>query len=418
MSWTTAADIKAQLARRWERGEILAARLSGEPLFPLGLRLKRATSSDFSERFDAVRVWAQALRAGSSEQRGYGYQIQWQSIQHRVHGRNALPRAVSVPSEQDALQLLGRKRDAERFDQLCEQTLTRFSALREWIIRRPLTLLERADEWPRILAVLTQFQDHPRPGCYLRQIDIPGVDTKFIENRRGLFSELLDAILPSAAINAQATGTRQFNQRYGLRDEPALVRFRLLDPALYIQGLSDLSLPPEQLAALELPVERVFITENRINGLAFPDTRGALVIFGLGYGLERLAEIPWLQRTAVHYWGDIDSHGFAILDRCRSLLPQTQSLLMDRATLIAHRALWGQEASKQRFRNDLDHLAEPEHALYDDLRHDRLGDRIRLEQERTGFGWVLERVKALESATIDEPGSVGMSLSRPTGNPP
>lgn len=399
MGWTTAADLKAQLCRRWERGEILAARLSGEPLFPLGLRLKRPSSGDFSEHFDAVRVWVQRLRAGSSEQRGYGYQIQWQSIQHRVHGRNALPRAVSIPSEQDALKLLGRERDAERFDQLCEQTLKSFPVLRQWIIRRPLTLLERADEWPRILAVLAQFQAQPRPGCYLRQIDIPGVDTKFIETRRGLISELLDAVLPASAIDTRASGARQFNQRYGLREEPALIRFRLLDPALYIRGLSDLSLPPEQFAALAPPVERVFITENRINGLAFPDSRGALVIFGLGYGLERLAEIPWLQQSSLHYWGDIDSHGFAILDRCRALLPGTQPLLMDRATLIAHRALWGQEPSSQRFRNDLEHLDDPERALYDDLREDRLGERVRLEQERIGFGWVLAYVKALESAS-------------------
>jgi hypothetical protein len=30
------------------------------------------------------------------------------------------------------------------------------------------------------------------------------------------------------------------------------------------------------------PLERVFITENEINGLAFPDVPGSLVIFGLG----------------------------------------------------------------------------------------------------------------------------------------
>jgi hypothetical protein len=402
MDWTTAAELRAQLCRRWERGEILAARLAGEPLFPLGLRLKRPSSRELSEHFDAVRTWVQALRAGSIEQRSFGYAIQWQSIQHRVHGRNSLPRAVSIPSEQDALRLLGRQRDAERFDQLCDQTLTSFPALRDWIIRRPLTLLERADEWPKILSVLAEFRAHPRPGCYLRQIDIPRIDTKFIETRRGLISELLDAVLPPSAIDRQATGARQFNQRYGLREEPALIRFRILDPALAIRGLTDLSLPPEQFAALALPIERVFITENRINGLAFPESRGAIVIFGLGYGLERLAEIPWLQRPPVHYWGDIDSHGFAILDRCRALLPHTRSLLMDRATLLAHRTQWGKEPSTQRHRNDLEHLSEPEQALYDDLRRDRLGDRVRLEQERIGFNWVLAQVKALEFAA-DEP---------------
>jgi hypothetical protein len=36
----------------------------------------------------------------------------------------------------------------------------------------------------------------------------------------------------------------------------------------------------------------VLVTENEINGLAFPDVTGGIVIFGLGYGLDRLSEIP------------------------------------------------------------------------------------------------------------------------------
>src|SRR5690606_29459405 len=99
---------------------------------------------------------------------------------------------------------------------------------------------------------------------YLRQLDIPGVDTKFIEAHRGLLMELLDVVLPEAAVDRTAVGVRAFNARYGLRSEPALMRFRLLDPALYVQGrLSDLSLPAEEFAALELGVRRVVITENR-----------------------------------------------------------------------------------------------------------------------------------------------------------
>lgn len=39
----------------------------------------------------------------------------------------------------------------------------------------------------------------------------------------------------------------------------------------------------------------------------------------------------------VHYWGDLDTHGSAILDRLRAWLPQTRSFLMDRETLLDHR---------------------------------------------------------------------------------
>jgi hypothetical protein len=169
----------------------------------------------------------------------------------------------------------------------------------------------------------------------------------------------------------------------------------LLDPALYVQGrLSDLSLPAEEFAALELVVRRVFITENRTNGLAFPPCRDAMVVFGLGYGLERLAEVGWLRSVDVHYWGDIDTHGFGILNRLRARLPEARSFLMDRPTLEAHRALWGQEPAERRYASDVSRLTAEERALFEDLKLDRLGERVRLEQERVGFGWLEAALRA------------------------
>jgi hypothetical protein len=81
--------------------------------------------------------------------------------------------------------------------------------------------------------------------------------------------------------------------------------------------------------------------------LAFPHLAGSMVVFGAGYGFEVLAGAHWLQERSVYYWGDIDTHGFAILDQLRAQLPQVQSLLMDRATLLAHHSQWGEEHSIQ-----------------------------------------------------------------------
>ena len=113
-----------------------------------------------------------------------------------------------------------------------------------------------------------------------------------------------------------------------------------------------------------------------------------MVVFGLGYGLERLAEVDWLRRVAVHYWGDIDTHGFGILNRLRANLPEARSFLMDRATLQAHRALWGREPADRRYTGDTSRLKRDEYALFEDLLADRDGERVRLEQERIGYGWL------------------------------
>ncbi len=117
-----------------------------------------------------------------------------------------------------------------------------------------------------------------------------------------------------------------------------------------------------------------------------------MVIFGAGYGFDVLAEANWLCSCRIHYWGDIDTHGFAILDQLRNFLPKADSFLMNRKTFLAHQVHWTEEP--QPTTSDLARLTPEENSLYDDLRRDQLGRRLRLEQERVGFAW-LEKALAL-----------------------
>jgi hypothetical protein len=362
--------------RHWDSGRLLAAGIA----FPHELHLKGPDTRALSDRFDEVRHWIRELE---SERR---YAIEWREINHRLLGRNRVPARIVVPGEREALELIGKTDDAARFRSLAAITLEKLPELGAWLAQRPLTALQNAVDWECILAVLVWFRGHPRSGLYLRQLDIAGVDTKFIETRKPLLAELLDIVLPP--LDQCATAPRNFEQRYGLASKPSQIRFRILDARLAIHGLTDLAVPAREFAGLDLPVERVFITENEINGLAFPAVPGSLVIFGLGYGLDRLAEVRWLHERALHYWGDIDTYGFHILDRLRALFPNAQSFLMDRETLVEHASLWVREGNP--YDGELLRLNPAERALYDDLRRNRLGDRVRLEQERIPYGW-LER---------------------------
>jgi len=126
-----------------------------------------------------------------------------------------------------------------------------------------------------------------------------------------------------------------------------------------------------------------FITENEINFLAFPSVRGSLVIFGAGYGFEMLSRAKWLSGCHIYYWGDIDTHGFAILDQLRSVFSNVRSFLMDRNTLMAFSSFWGKE--EKQITRDLPRLNPDELALYNDLRDNRIRQNLRLEQEMIGF---------------------------------
>ena len=388
-NWTTPAELRARVLREWARGRLLSAALVGEAIYPWRIPLKGPNASSLADRFDDARQWIRKLSEAAKVDGKPGYRLEFQEINHRQLGRNHVPIAAWLDTETDALALIGKRREAAHFHALAGSIAGDFPALRDWIARRPLRVLEHAEDWPRLLGVVGWILAHPRSHVYLRQIDVPEVHSKFIERNRALLAELLDLVLPEASLNASAaSGAAGFERRYGFRAKPALIRFRLLDAALAarMQGLTDLTVPHDEFARLSLAVRRVFITENEINFLAFPRLPGSLVIFGAGYGFDSLAEASWLADRDVYYWGDLDTHGFAILDQLRGHFPQAHALLMDRATLMAHRPLWGREDSPTH--RELSRLHPDEASLYDDLRHDRIASALRLEQEHIGYAWV------------------------------
>ena len=383
MKLTTAAELAAQVQRHWDRGDILRSVVTTEALFPLRLRLTAPTPSDIAERFDDVRNWSAALRAVP------GYRVEMQTVRHRVQGANAHPIQVWVDTLNDAVTVIDKGDELARFAGLVATTSTRRKALLPWLARNPLQALALSEVWTRLLDIVDWLDAYPRPGVYIRQVDVPGVHSKFIEAHRGVLTELFDLALPADVIDFSALGVNQFARRYGFRDKPQRVRFRMLDPAhpLLPRALeSDVTLDAESFVRLDPPVSTVFIAENEINFLAMPEIRNALVIFGAGYGFNAITQATWLSRCRVLYWGDIDTHGFAILDQLRATLPHAQSFLMDRQTLLAFPEQWGIEAQPARV--ELSRLTAPEQLLFDDLRDNRIANNLRLEQERIGFGYV------------------------------
>ncbi len=394
MTWTGPNELKAQLARLWERGELLRDAVTGHLRFPLRLSLKSPNSTDITNRFNEVRKWATELAAID------GVQVEWQECRHRVQGVQKMPANVWIETLDDALNWLGKRKDWQRFWlQVCNTRQTH-PALLPWLEKRPLRALELIDVWSQLLSVVSWLLDHPRPGIYLRQVDLPGVHSKFIETHRAVLIELLDLVLPAHALDIEKTGISQFAARYGFLEKPTRIRFRVLDPTLQIvcgSTCPDVTLDADSFSRLNLAVQRVFITENEINFLAFPQVTNAIVIFGAGYGWEALARSQWLRDCSIHYWGDIDTHGFAILDQLRSHFDHVMSLLMDRATLDAHTTLWGREDKPQHA--DLLRLTAEERSLYDDLRDNRICAGLRLEQEHISFQWLAHHLQQLTGVT-------------------
>ena len=393
MRWTTPTDLQAQVHKLWDRGLLLASVAGGESVFPRRLALKGPDSRALGERFSEVRDWIAGLVANEGL-----YRIEWRSVNHRVLGANRIPSAIWIDTLEQALGLIGKHRAAERFAGMVERTRETRAELIPWLAKRPLRALALAEEWPQLLAIVDWLSKHPRPEVYLRQVDLPGVHTKLIEGHRGVLAEFFDLVLPEEAIDATHTGAFGFCRRYGFLDKPARVRFRMLDPTVRLLPMAsdqDITLTQAAFSSLAPPVTTVFITENEINFLAFPNVRDSMVIFGAGYGFANLIAAHWLQEKNILYWGDIDTHGFAILNQLRGFFPHTVSFLMDRETLLAHRQFWGSEPQPQT--GDLLRLTTEEQTLYDQLRQHTWGVSVRLEQEKIGFRCLAAALQKLRS---------------------
>ena len=114
--------------------------------------------------------------------------------------------------------------------------------------------------------------------------------------------------------------------------------------------------------------------------------RNSVVIFGLGYGVDSLAHIPWLKDCRLFYWGDIDSHGFGILSRLRHYFPAVTALMMDEQSLRLHEHLCVTEPKNARCQSALTGLNDAEQQLYQQLQQ----SHQRLEQERLPMGYVMQ----------------------------
>ncbi|MFD2028380.1 Wadjet anti-phage system protein JetD domain-containing protein [Promicromonospora aerolata] len=390
--WTTPSDIAAKVRRRWEDGSLLRALAAGDPFPVLDIPVHGPSAADLGERFDEARDWVASLDAGSRG--GRAYDLVSTSVGGRNIGRTELPGRAVVASYDQAWRLLGVLDDVAAFGRvltIADQVLPD-DAVRAWVLEKPLRALALEPEWPAITAAYRWLRDNRGSGRYLRQVDAPGVDTKLVERHRPVLAEML-------GVASRAAG---FTTDLGLSAKPAMVRLRCAPGLLGLPDVvTDVTLRLDEARQLApRAITQALIVENEVTYLSVPVPVGGLVLWGKGFDVDQPASLPWLRDTHVTYWGDLDTHGFAILDRLRAWLPQARSVLMDRDTLLAHEERWGQEDRPTAAA--LTRLTEAEAALYAELVTDRHGTRVRLEQERIDWAWASGQLPARPAGEAPE----------------
>jgi hypothetical protein len=321
---------------------------------------------------DCVRAWISAWKFW----KGSGSLV-WSERHWRSLGTQSVPEKLILEGSDYVAKWVDQaarwSRAVDRFKILVQ----RWPVLIDTLPRHFNILADYTEsDFLNISEILSWLCANPHSHLYIRQVPIAGIDSKWLESHKGIVCDLFAAIQGT-------TEDHDFFKCCGFRPQPQLIRMRILDPDLRNQlgGLGDISAPLEEVASLGITPCITFIVENIQTALAFNDLKNSVVLMGLGYGVDVLGKIPWLCHTQCIYWGDMDTHGFAILNRARSYLPHLETVLMDEATLLSHRELWVEE-KKQYASSELPLLTSTEQMLFQALKNNTWGHHVRLEQER------------------------------------
>ena len=347
-----------------------------ENTWPLEITLGIPTENQAQKQVEDVRAWVTAWQSW----RGMG-SLSWIDRRWRNLGVQRLPHKLLLRSPDEVAQWVGEADRWARARQRYKEIIGRWPQIASELTRYFDLLADYSEaDYRRLVEMVTWIEKNPSSNLYPRQLPVAGLDSKWLDSRKTVLADII------GAVQGEFSSNGDFFQRCGLKAPPQLIRLRVLDDYLRQRfgGLGDITAPWEQLADLDLPVTNVFIVENLQTGLAFDDLPGSIVIMKLGYGVDVLGRLPWVLKANCIYWGDLDTHGFAILNRARSHLPALKSVLMDEETFRSHRDLWVEEKS-QHGSEILPFLTDSEQAMYQALKHNAWGQNARLEQERISW---------------------------------
>jgi hypothetical protein len=385
-------------------GDLDAAAAAAD--WPWTLAIGAVTEQDFAS--DPAQVRGQ-VEAWQRERWPAGVSVNWVERAWPRFGRQSLPQGVVVDSPDAVAAVVG---DSERWATACQRA-SAIAAIWPSLARGAVLgrLFDPLADWAtddieRLVGLLRWAQAHPASGLYLRQLPVPGLDTKWIAARTAVVTELLRALREpvdrreqgveagsdtdadegdgQSLVTRPGASSADLHDLLGLRRAPIRLRVRILCPALRaaVGGLVDIEAPVAELAALAIRPRAVLIVENLETGLALPDCPGVVALMKLGAAVKLAAHLPWIVGASrTWYWGDIDSHGFEILNRARSVLPKIESVLMTQRLLLTHRDLCVVEPTPSAVAA-LPLLSAAEREVFDGLRSQRWGTQLRLEQER------------------------------------
>ena len=375
--------MKQKLEKFYTRGDVFKSYINSLDILPITVKLKKVTQKDITEDFATVQKEIKRLKE-------LKLPLVYKEFSFKSIGVQKLPVEVRFEELDEYLSFICKLEEYQKFQTVYDDIVKNYTTLKDVFVKKPFLILDYHDRWDRILRVVDFMSKNKNPNCYIRELSIENVDTKFIEKHKKLLDNLLSNILQKDPLKSLSDFA--FEKKYGFKYPLSQVRFRILDSKYFINELSDLTLNIKEFEKLDLEIKRVFIIENKVTFLSFFNVVDSIVIFGSGYKVSLLKSAEWLKNKEIIYWGDIDEDGFAILSNLRSYLPQTKSILMDTKTIERFSHLKVEYDKKSSTKENLSNLTKEEKLAYQRVKNDFYGKNFRLEQERIPFRYTKELI--------------------------
>ncbi|MGH3758612.1 Wadjet anti-phage system protein JetD domain-containing protein [Actinophytocola sp.] len=371
-------DIRRRLNRTWA-GDLTGATTSWPHQFPLGATTKTELEAGWRTTYQPlIRQWRDWARA---------HPVLLHTQPKRVYTTTQdIPTHVEVADLDAAATLAGggeitqltRARErlqlvGSRFPQVLD--LARLIRATDDYLDVDFALLLTAAAW---------FRTNDAAGYTPRQVPVPGVHAKWLNTHQPHILML--------------TGRDSLDL---LPRHPARIHFTYLDPTYLATGarhhdsatVGDTFTPPYDPTV-------ILISENKDTAIHFPPIKGGIAVEGAGFGGRTAAAFPWLTSVPnLYYWGDIDAHGYEILNGWREDGLNVTSILMDSTTYDIY-ASYGtntdQNGNPLKLGKPklLPQLTPDEQEVYNRLADPAFPGHRRIEQERIPLQVAVDTLKS------------------------
>jgi hypothetical protein len=389
------SDIRKQSERNW----VLWALDKGR--WPHSVRLKAPRGAEFDRDITAAQLWSASW--ASAQRDGLPGTVSTEARRARGLGSHQLPTTWTLTEPFDALSFtpeLQQKycRARERFAAAVEIPEVAWDSFESIPLKSAKIVADLSDDdWRNAIATITHLAAGAGEATILRQLAVPGVHTKWIEDNAALLVAMLG--VPAGTGDPKA----RLEEHIGLLAEKSPVPVYLACPTLRAEaaGMDRFAATITALNGGTLNPRAILIVENRKLGHGLDFTiDGLAVIYGLGSGVTALVDLRWTATAdTVLYWGDLDRRGLAILASLRRAGVPARSVLMDEVAWDRYPD--GQHHSpRDQLLSDVEvpeGLEGSEHALYERLNSEHRcgGKDLQLEQEHIPLPDVVTAVTAL-----------------------